>query len=295
MGKKKQVLGTSLSDLIPVNPEGTVEAKPSGKPLYINISDIVKNPDQPRKIFEERELEKLVSSIREKGILEPLIVFETETGYQLVAGQRRLMAAERAGLTTVPVFIREQKGELTENLELALIENILRQDLNPIEEAEAFETLEKQYGKDAISIGKLVGKDSSTIKNSIRLLKLPEVVKNDVMEGRLTAGHGRALLSFEDFPEELLKVRSKALSDSLTVRQIEALAKKFLKPKNKRQSRMKEEEEAYYASLSSEISKSLNGLKVVIFYQGRNKKIVINYHSNENIELILKKLNIEFQ
>jgi ParB family chromosome partitioning protein len=304
---KKPALGSGISDLIPtedpVEPEASkntavpeeVKEYILGKPLYVKISDIVKNPDQPRKAFNNEEMTKLVNSIKEKGILEPLIVFKTAKGYQLVAGHRRLMAAEIAKLTTVPAIIREQVGEQSENLELALIENIIRQDLNPIEEAEAFEKLEKEYSKDVLSIAKLVCKDSSTIKNSIRLLKLPDPVKQDIRETRLSAGHGKALLTLDSDHELLMKARNEILSKALTVRQAEALTKKLSKPRKKKISRDKEEQKAYFESLAKTISESLNGLKVNITSQGRNKKIIINCNTVDNIEFILKKLNITVQ
>jgi ParB family chromosome partitioning protein len=303
MTKKKKSMGSGLEKLIPSvadyldddNFEETEQAvvEVSGKPLQVKISEIYNNPDQPRKNFPEEELTKLVNSIKDNGILEPLVVFKKDDGYQLIAGHRRLKAAELANLVTVPIIIRERQGNVSENLDLALIENIIRQDLNPIEEAESLEKLEKHYKKDVISIGKLVGKDSSTVKNSIRLLKLPEPVKQDIREGRLSSGHGKVLLSLEDNEEQLLKCRADILTKSLTVRQTENLVKKITsKDRKKSITREKEEMVAYYDSLAKTISDALDGLKVEIVYEGRKKKIIINYNSIDNIDSFLSKLNI---
>jgi ParB family chromosome partitioning protein len=198
-----------------------------------------------------------------------------------------------ANFETVPLFIRERKGDDTENLELSLIENIIRQDLNPIEEAEALYRLEKEYKQDVLSIAKLVGKDSSSVKNCIRLLKLPEPVKQDIREGRLSSGHGKVLLSLEDQPEDLMQCRAVILSKSLTVRQTEVLTKKVNNKYGKRPiSRMKEERTIYFETLERLVSEALNGLKVEIIHEGRKKKIIINYNTLESIEAFLQKLDI---
>jgi ParB family chromosome partitioning protein len=303
---KKKALGSGLETLIPTAPddyeEETVETesiRPEdyyGKPLEVKLKDIVNNPDQPRKNFTHEELSKLVNSIKEKGILEPLIVFKTDKGYQLVAGHRRLMAAEIANFETVPVIVRERAGQDTENLELALIENIIRQDLNPIEEAEALDKLEKQYKKEATSIAKLVAKDITTVKNSIRLLKLPEPVKQDIRDGILSSGHGKVLLSLEDQPEDLMTCRNEIIGRSLTVRQAEALTKRYSnKVRRKRGIRENLEKSAFYDSLSKTISDALYGVKVEILHKGRKKQLIINYQSTETLENILKKLDISIQ
>jgi ParB family chromosome partitioning protein len=301
---KKRAMGAGIDGLIPImdgedNSEGKTAAfaQPEnlGHPFHVKITEIVKNPDQPRKNFKNEELTKMVNSIKDKGILEPLLVVKTELGYQLLAGHRRLMAAEIAKLPTVPVVIHERKGDVSENLEVALIENIVRQDLNPIEEAEAYEKLEKQYKKDTLGIARLVGKDTSTIKNSIRLLKLPDPVKQDIIESRLTAGHGKVLLALDGEPELMTTARSEVLSRQLTVRATELLVKKLLKAKKSKPNRDKEEQNAYYESLCRTFSDELNGIKVNIIHQGRDKKLILYYQNNDNLELILRKLNITVQ
>ncbi|MDR1110849.1 MAG: ParB/RepB/Spo0J family partition protein [Deltaproteobacteria bacterium] len=298
MSKPKQkALGSGLGQLIPI--EGATsggqilgQAAAAGSPLYLRPSDIAKNPDQPRKNINNEELIHLADSIREKGILEPLVVAKTEKGYQLIAGYRRLLAADILKLEKVPVYVMDIKGGPAENLELALIENIIRQDLNPMEEAEAFERLEKEFRKDVKIIAKMVSKDSSTVKNAIRLLKLPEPVQQDIRESRLSAGHGKALLGLEDNQELLMRARGEILARALTVRQAENLVKRHNKAKKTKTTREREEENAYYDSLCGNISDALNGLKVEIIHHGKNKKIIINYNNKDNIELFLKKLNI---
>jgi ParB family chromosome partitioning protein len=304
---KRSGLGQGLGNLIPLEtitnikdnegktPEEAKEPKSLGKPLLVKISEIQRNPDQPRKYFNKEELNKLATSIKDKGILEPLVVFKNEKGYQLVAGFRRLQAAELANLETVPVVIRDRAGDKSENLELALIENIFRQDLNPIEEAEAFEKLEKDYSKEVLQVAKLAGKDSSTIKNSIRLLKLPDAVKQDIREARLTAGHGKALLSLEDKPELLLQARNEILSRAYTVRETENYVKKLSRQTKKKSNRDKEETVAYYESLSRAISESLSGIKVNIIHQKKDTRVIIHCQNKENIELFLKKLDVTVQ
>ncbi|MDR2457751.1 MAG: ParB/RepB/Spo0J family partition protein, partial [Clostridiales Family XIII bacterium] len=158
----------------------------AGTPLMVKIGLIRPNPDQPRKYFNTEEMEALTESIRDKGIIEPLIVSITENGYELIAGHRRLIAAKAAELSEVPVMIKKLSGDNSERLELALIENIIREKLNPIEEAEAFSRLEKEFGKKDLQIARLTGKDRSTIINSIRLLDLSDDIKDDIRFNRLS-------------------------------------------------------------------------------------------------------------
>jgi ParB family chromosome partitioning protein len=297
---RNKALGSGIDKLIPIEEETFPSQKADqenesvgGVPLYLKPSDISKNPDQPRKNINNEELIHLADSIKEKGILEPLVVTKNEKGYQLIAGYRRLLAADMLKLETVPVFVMEAKGGASENLELALIENVIRQDLNPIEVAEAFDRLEKEFKKDVKIIAKLVSKDSSTVKNSIRLLKLPEPVQQDIREFRLTSGHGKALLGLEDYPEQLMEARGEILARALTVRQAENLVKKHNAAKKQKPNREKEEENAYYDSLSRNISDALNGLKVELIHRGKNKKIIINYKNTKEIELFLNKLNVK--
>jgi ParB family chromosome partitioning protein len=305
---KKSGLGKGLDQLIPLDttkninePEidgGVADVKvpeAHGKPLYVKIGEIQHNPDQPREDLNKEELNKLANSIKETGILEPLVVFKMPNGYQLVAGYRRLQAATLVNLDKVPVVVIDKTGSDSESLEKALIENIYRSDLNPIEEALSYEKLEKKFSKEVLQIAKLVGKDSSTIRNTKRLLNLPEAVKKDIREARMTAGHGKALLSLEHNNDLLMQARNEVLAKAMTVRETENLVKKLGKQIKKPTNRAKDEVNAYYDSLTKSMSEAFGGLKVDIIYKGKNKKIILNYNTKEDFERILKKLKINIQ
>ena len=216
-GKKvAKRLGRGLSALLP-EAEGELRTVP--------IETIVPSPFQPRKRFAEEELAELAASIRERGILQPLLVREIapET-YELVAGERRLRAAKMAGLSEVPVLIKNLSDE--EALSVALIENLQREDLNPLEEAEGYRRLMEEFGFSQEEIARRVGKDRSTVANALRLLKLPEEIQEDLWEGRLSAGHARALLALED-RKIMLEARNEILKRGLSVRETERLVKRL--------------------------------------------------------------------
>jgi ParB family chromosome partitioning protein len=195
---KKKVLGRGLEALIP-------EAKQSEPPLNeIDIDRIAPNPSQPRLVFDEKRLEELAVSIRKNGILQPVLVRPFNNGYQLIAGERRLSAAQRAGMLKIPVIIRDVPDD--DLLELALVENIQREPLNPIEEANAYQRLLEATSGTQEQIAERLGKDRSTIANSIRLLKLPQPVARQVSDGKLSPGHARALLASNAGPSEMSKI-----------------------------------------------------------------------------------------
>ncbi|MDR2200156.1 MAG: ParB/RepB/Spo0J family partition protein [Deltaproteobacteria bacterium] len=286
--KRKQSMGMGLNDLIGKN------VPQSGLPLYISIESISLNPDQPRKYFNSVEMENLTESIKLKGIIEPLIVRTAETGYQLIAGHRRLIAAKNAQLNEVPVIIREVPDSSKERLELALIENIFRDNLNPIEEAEAVLRLKDELNETLPNISKLIGKDRTTVSGILRLLGLPEKIKDDIRYGRMSAGHGKAILSIDD-KEKWEEARSLIISGSLTVREAEALAKKLNKPAKTREKDNEDSSEgdsAYYESLENSFTEAIGGLKVKIKYKGKDKKIEIHYTDNKEIEMVMKRLGV---
>lgn len=221
---KKKVLGRGLGALIPeVKPEA-----PEAPPSEIDIDLIDPNPDQPRLVFDPARLEELAASIRENGVLQPILVRPVGTRYQLVAGERRLSAAQRAGLLKIPAIVREIPDERL--LELALVENIQREPLNPIEEAQAYQHLMEATGRTQEQVAERLGKDRSTIANSIRLLKLPQPVKLLVADGRLSAGHARALLASAATASEMGKMAALIIEKGLSVREVENWAKKQAKP-----------------------------------------------------------------
>jgi ParB family chromosome partitioning protein len=216
---KKKVLGRGLEALIP-------EVNREDVPLNeIDIDRITPNPNQPRLVFDEERLKELTASIRENGILQPVLVRPFGRGYQLIAGERRLSAAQRAGLLKIPAIIREIPDELL--LELALVENIQREQLNPMEEAQAYQHLMEETRQTQEQIAERLGKDRSTIANSVRLLKLPPDVRLLVSEGKLTPGHARALLSAGVSPSEMLKTAKIIIEKGWSVRETERWAKNW--------------------------------------------------------------------
>jgi len=191
MVTKRVALGKGLGALLPEF--GQAEPKTF---LYCGIEEIIPNRSQPRKHFDDAKLQELAESIKEKGILEPLIVRRVDQGYELIVGERRWRAAQKAGLKEVPVVVKEAQGR--EVLEISLIENLQREDLNPIEAAEAFKHLIEAFNISQEDLSKRIGKDRTTITNTLRLLKLPLEVRNQLLQNRITSGHARALLSLEN-------------------------------------------------------------------------------------------------
>lgn len=282
---KKRGLGRGLDALI--SAPSVEEDYILGLPLMLVIGDIKENPQQPRRDFSENELNTLADSIKARGILEPLLVRyqnEAKTSYELIAGERRLRAAKLAGLTEVPVIVRDDINEPVDLLEVALIENLCREDLNPMDEAASYHRLAKEFGRSQGEIAQLAGKDRSTITNFMRLLNLPEAVQDDVRYGRLSPGQGRALLALPD-AESILKARQETLAKNFTVRQTEALVKKMLKP---RRPAPLSGDKAYFESLETSLSQSL-GLKVKVRHQGQ-KRLEISYKTPEELERLLKVL-----
>jgi ParB family chromosome partitioning protein len=214
---KKKVLGRGLEALIPE------ASRPEPATSEIDIDLIAPNPDQPRFKLDEKGLEELAASIRENGVLQPILVRPADHGYQLVAGERRLAAAQRAGLLKIPVIVREVPDERL--LELALVENIQREQLNPIEEAQAYQHLTETLGATQEELATRLGKERSTIANSIRLLKLPPAVRQLVAEGPLSPGHARALLASDAPAAEMLKMANHMVAQGWSVRDAERWAK----------------------------------------------------------------------
>ena len=215
---QKKALGRGLGALIP-----DLE-RPEPAPSEIDIDRIKTNPVQPRLKLDESRLEELAASIRENGILQPVLVRPTRDGYQLVAGERRLAAAQRAGLLRIPAVVREVPDERL--LELALVENIQREQLNPIEEAQACHNLMDTLRMTQEELAARLGKERSTVANALRLLKLPAAVKDLVADGKLSPGHARALLSMNSPPAEVSKLAARMVAQGWSVREAEKWAKR---------------------------------------------------------------------
>ena len=275
---KRKALGKGLSALIP-----EADRLEDGEEEFFRcpVEAIEANPYQPRQDISESDLEDMVNSVREKGIVTPLLVSRTETGYQLIAGERRWRAAQKAGLERVPVVVREVTPY--ESLELALIENIHRKDLNAVEEALAYKRLLEEAEITQDSLARRVGKDRSSIANLLRLLNLPLSIQKDLIDGRLSMGHARVLVGIGD-PEEQKGLRDAVIKKGLSVRQTETLAKKRRGPRNLKN---KQSELDYYVqSLADKLKLSL-GTKVEIKKRGREGRIVVYFYSDEELERLL--------
>ena len=273
----RQALGKGLGALIPDKPLAEGEGKKSF--FTCGIEEIQPNPFQPRKTFNEEPLQELVQSIREKGILQPLVVRRKGERYELIAGERRWRAAQKAGIKEVPILVRNVSE--SELLELSLIENIQREDLNPIEEAEAYKGLAEQFHLTQEDISQKVGKDRATVANALRLLRLPPEIKQSLAEGKVTVGHARALLGL-DSPEKQRAAWRKVLSGGLSVRQTENLIKR-LRPKTSAGSAKSTPE---WESLVDELQRSL-GTRVRIVGRKKRGRIEIDFYSPEELERIL--------
>jgi len=283
MATKRMALGKGLGALLPEF--GQAESKAL---LYCGIEEIVPNPSQPRKHFEESKLQELAESVREKGILEPLLVRRTDQGYELIVGERRWRAAQKAGLREVPVLVKEVEGR--EAFEISLIENLQREDLNPIEEAEAYKHLIEEFHISQDDLSKRIGKDRTTITNTLRLLKLPLEVRNHLLQNRITPGHARALLSLDN-KEKQRELCALVIKKGLSVREAERLAKQWSAKLQKTipSVKRKGDLESQLLSLEDSLRKCL-GTKVHITQKGNRGKIEIEYFSHEELERIVEAI-----
>jgi len=246
------------------------------------IEEIHPSPFQPRKTFLDEALQELVDSIKEKGILQPLMVRRKGEGYELIAGERRWRAAQKAGLKEVPILVKDVPD--SEMLELSLIENIQREDLNPIEEAEAYKRLMEQFHLTQEEISKKVGKDRTTVTNTVRLLKLPAEIKQSLAEGKISMGHARAFLGLEGIDKQKLLLK-RLLAGGLSVRQTESLVKRF-RTHNSPVSRKTNPE---WSGLMEELQRIL-GTKVRIVGKRKRGKIEIEFYSLDELDRILEFL-----
>lgn len=250
----------------------------------IAIGDIVPNPNQPRLHFDESKLTELTDSIREHGILQPLVVSLLGEGkYELIAGERRLQAAKRAGLVTVPVVVRQAGNQ--EKLELAIIENIQRHDLNPIEEARAYLRLTDEFGLHQDEVAKKMGKSRPNVANTLRLLTLPVEIQRAIIEGKISEGHAKALLSIEN-PEKQRALFELIIKEELTVRETEDKAREVSVRSHLRTAR----EPAPELAAKEEWLTEQLGTKVKIQPKGKGGKITIEFYSNEELNGILGRL-----
>lgn len=281
---KRRALGKGLSALIP---EGNSLSRGDETFFQCPIEDIEPNPYQPRQVFDGPELEAMKDSVKKDGILTPLLVTKTDQGYQLIAGERRWRAAQNAGLERVPVVVRETTP--AESLELALVENIHREDLNPIEEAHAFKRWLEVTEATQEALAERLGMDRSTVTNLLRLLNLPKTIQDDIIHKNLSMGHARVLAGLKD-PAEQKEIRDLIIRKGLSVRQVENLVKKKKAPVKSTSHHT--EADDYFKTLADELKRSL-GTKVDIKRRrgGKQGTIIISYYSHEELERLLDLLS----
>lgn len=286
MAAKNKGLGKGLDALLGGNTKKEVKAAETKAPVqeeaetYLKVRMIEPNREQPRKEFKEEELKELAESIKTYGVIQPLVVVKKKDYYQIVAGERRWRAAKLAGLKEVPVIIKKYTEK--EIAEISLIENIQRENLNPVEEAEAYQTLLREYGMTQEELAERLSKSRTKITNAMRLLKLPEAVKEMVLNGKLSEGHAKVLLSVED-PKELTAYAEKAVSEALSVRETEKLIKKK-KPSQKAPKVLKNQ--AVYDDVEEKLKTKL-GTRVTIKRSKDNAgKIEIEFYTLEDFERI---------
>lgn len=279
---QKQALGKGLGALIPdLSALDDNEKKALGI-IELALDKIVPNEYQPRKVFNDDKLQELAASIKEQGVIQPIIVHRAGSGYQLIAGERRWRASRLAGLKTIPALVKEAtKREL---LEMALIENIQREDLNPLEAAEAYKRLQDEFKLTQEDLAKRVGKERSTVTNFLRLLGLPKEVKHDLAAGTLSMGHAKALLSLDRVRDQL-QATALIVKKGLSVRESEALASRLKNPPTERKTRQHQELKA----VEEKLKKAL-GTKVSITSKSKGGRIVIEYYSPEELDRILEKI-----
>lgn len=259
------------------------------KEKFLDISLIEPNREQPRKAFDEEQLNELTASVKEYGVLQPLLVQKKGDYYEIIAGERRWRAARAAGLKVVPVVIREYSRQQT--MEIALIENVQRADLNPIEEARAYQMLVQEFGLKQEDVAVRVSKNRATITNSMRLLKLDDRIQDMLIEGKISGGHARALLSIED-KEQQYQLANKIIQSGLSVRETEKLVKLLLNPPAPRKKAADKDADMgmFYRDLEDKL-KSIMGTKVIINKKDKNKgRIEIEYYSSAELERISELL-----
>ncbi len=285
----KSVLGRGVGALLPEDMTTAEEEKF----FFCDIDKIEPNPDQPRKHFDESKLQKLAESIAEQGVIQPLLVTRGKGNrFNLVAGERRLRAARIAGQEEVPVVVMDYDSE-GKNLELALIENIQRHDLNPIEEAMAYSRLINDFDLTQEKVAKKVGRKRSTITNVLRLLNLPDYLQDDVASGIISEGHGRVLLRLKDDDQKMQEIRGRIIREELSVRETERICRqKSLSPRPQASERKEKGGDlpiSYCRAITTQLINHLN-TKVRIIQNGERGKIEVEYYSSDDLDRLVSVL-----
>ncbi len=296
---KRRALGRGLESLLPAHPasHGTrpeqvqieAAAVADGKPLEISVDLIDRNPYQTRTGFDESKLAELASSIAASGVVQPIIVRHGQDGrYTLITGERRLLASRRAGKATVPAIIREASD--LQAMEMTIVENLQRADLNPMEQAHAFQRLSRDFQLTQEQMATRTGKDRSSVANFLRLLRLPESVQKHVESGELSFGHARALLTLES-PQAIIAAATKVLALNLSVRGTESLVQSLLNPENKaKAAKPAPHVDPNVREAQDQLRRAL-GLKVTIEDKGGRGKVIIEYSGVDDFDSILSALN----
>lgn len=280
----KNVLGRGIEALISQDLRESVSETERVKDL--DIERIDPNPHQPREHFDGEHLKELAESIRQNGVLQPIVVRRVENRYELILGERRLRAAKLAGKATIPAIVRNVDD--ADSLRHALMENLQREDLNPMEEARGYEALKDSFGLAVGDIAAMIGKNRSTVANSLRLLNLPDIVKMLIVEGKLTAGHARALLSIESEAAQIEWAR-RIVSESLTVREIERAAPGKARTKKRRGLRtISPQIQAIEEAIETHL-----GTRAKIVPRSKGGILWIEYYSDEELESVLEKMGIK--
>lgn len=280
MAARKTGLGRGLDALIP-------QDHPIGGYAAIPVGQVAPNPDQPRSDFEQASIDTLAASIEALGLLQPIVVRSADDGYVLVAGERRLRAVRQLGLTTVAAVIRDEADGRT-NLTEALVENLQREDLNPLEEAAAYRELLEEYGMTHEEVASAVGRSRSAVTNTVRLLQLPTPIQKLVASGELTAGHARALLGCDDVAYAG-HIAQRAVAEGWSVRRVEEAVRLRATQGTTSSTRSRAVRPAAIIELEDRLQERL-GTKVAIDYRGKGGKITIKYATPEDLERIYRHL-----
>jgi ParB family chromosome partitioning protein len=281
--RKKVALGRGLGALIPEIEEADERPRDF---FYCDITLIRPNRFQPRMQYPEDELNELSQSIKEQGILQPLLVREEDDDYELIAGERRLRAAKKAGLAQVPVVIK-RIGD-SKLLELSIVENIQRANFNPIEESEAYHRLITEFNLTQDQAATRIGKSRSAIANFLRLRQLPEQIKASILDASLTMGHARALLGIENSAQQLAAWRA-VVKKGLSVRETENLIRSLKDEKKKPKAAKKRSEDRYLMGLAEDLSRHF-GTKIMIKKRGQRGKVEIEFYSNDDLDRLIQRL-----
>jgi len=280
----RKALGKGINALIPDFEMGVPKSHENGpaKNTELLIDEISPNRFQPRKYFDDDKLEELVTSIRDNGVLQPIVVQKVEAGYELVVGERRWRASKKAGLKKIPAVIREVTE--AQALELAIIENIHRQDLNPIEEADAYARLADEFALTQEMIAKRVGKSRTAVANTLRLLKLSRNIKEDLISGKISMGHARALLGLDN-AGQMEALRKEIFKQDLTVRQTESRVSRLKQSVSKKPVSLVSKKNIFIKDLEKEFERRL-GTKVDIKPAKKGGKLVVTYYSDDDLDRI---------